>query len=243
MGNGQIATLKNNPADTIARSALVGIGTSLSSSEQTDLTPGVTMLQEGNSGFSATLDSVVGSIGIGSDLTLTAVGSGFTTPYTAYDNVSLIAITGEGTGGKVELSVQNGVAIAATASAGGTGYASGDALTINYDETDGIGKNLILTIPEEVGAIGEFNGFIMTNIQGEIEVNATDEVFYVGTSSTISIPNANVTFNSILSDGRHFKVTHRNHGMYDTQDRVRLYGFEPDTKPVQLTANYNILYW
>ena len=123
-------------------------------------------------------------------------------------------------------------------SAGGTGYASGDALTINYDETDGIGKNLILTIPEEVGAIGEFNGFILTNIQGEIEVNATDEVFYVGTSSTISIPNANVTFNSILSDGRHFKVTHRNHGMYDTQDRVRLYGFEPDTKPVQLTANY-----
>ena len=238
LGNGQIATLKNNPADTIARSALVGIGTSLSSAEQTDLTPGVTMLQEGNSGFSATLDSVVGSIGIGSDLTLTAVGSGFTTPYTAYDNVSLIAITGEGTGGKVELSVQNGVAIAATVSAGGTGYASGDALTINYDETDGIGKNLILTIPEEVGAIGEFNGFIMTNIQGEIEVNATDEVFYVGTSSTVSIPNANVTFNSILSDGRHFKVTHRNHGMYDTQDRVRLYGFEPDTKPVQLTANY-----
>ena len=111
LGNGQIATLKNNPADTIARSALVGIGTSLSSAEQTDLTPGVTMLQEGNSGFSATLDSVVGSIGIGSDLTLTAVGSGFTTPYTAYDNVSLIAITGEGTGGKVELSVQNGVAV------------------------------------------------------------------------------------------------------------------------------------
>ena len=110
--------------------ALVGIGTSLSSAEQTDLTPGVTMLQEGNSGFSATLDSVVGSIGIGSDLTLTAVGSGFTTPYTAYDNVSLIAITGEGTGGKVELSVQNGVAVAATASVGGTGYASGDALLL-----------------------------------------------------------------------------------------------------------------
>ena len=115
---------------------------------------------------------------------------------------------------------------------------SGDGNTINYDETDGIGKNLILTIPEEVGAIGEFNGFIRPNIQGEIEVNATDEVFYVGTSSTISIPNANVTFNSILSDGRHFKVTHRNHGMYDTQDRVELYGLNLILNQFNLPANY-----
>jgi hypothetical protein len=239
IGNNQIVSLRPNPLDCISRSSLVGIAKSLTSSEVSNLTPGVTILQSSNNNFSGKLKSVVGAIGIGSTLSITSVGSGFTSSSITYSNVDLVALSGRGVGGKVNLTVSGGVAVAATVSIGGTGYAYGDALSIDYTKTDGFGKNLILTIPNNVGVISSFNSLLIENIQGSIIQDSTSQLIYVGTSGTTVLSGATVTYNNNISDGLHFKVKHNNHGMYSLNDYVTLSGLESDLKPQKLNSSYN----
>lgn len=239
IGNSQIVSLRPNPLDCISRSALVGIAKSLTSSEVSNLTSGVTILQSANNNFSAKLKSVVGAIGIGSTLVLTSVGSGFTSSSITYSNVDLIALSGTGIGGKVNLTVSGGVAIAATISIGGTGYAYGDALSVDYTKTGGFGKNLILTIPNNVGVISSFNSLLIENIQGSVVVDSTSNLIYVGSAGTTSLTGATVRYNNTITDGLHFKVKHKNHGMYSLNDYVTLTSLESDEKPQTLNSSYN----
>ncbi len=78
------------------------------------------------------------------------------------------------------VTVNGGVAVAATVSIGGTGYAFGDSLTVDYADTGNFGKNLILSIPNTVGVISAFNSLIIDRVQGNIAVDASSTLFYVG---------------------------------------------------------------
>ena len=98
IGNNQIATLDVNPLETTSKSILVGIAKSLSTAETTALTPGVKILQQSNPGFSGNLRSLVGAIGINSDLTITSAGTAFTSASTTYQDVDIISLTGRGSG-------------------------------------------------------------------------------------------------------------------------------------------------
>lgn len=239
IGNNQVVTLRPNPLDCISKSTLIGLGKSLTSAEVSALTPGSPILQSNNLSFSSNLKSVVGSVGIGSTLSITSVGTGFTSTFKTYSNVNLISITGSGFGAKVNLSVQNGVAIAATVSIGGTGYAYGDSLEVNYSETDGLGSNLILTIPNNVGIISSFNSILVDRVQGTLNQNTVDSLYYVGSSGTSLLSGATVNTITDLTDGLHFKVSHNNHGMYSSVDKVTLTGIQPDQKPETLKALYD----
>jgi len=239
IGNNQVVTLRPNPLDCISKSTLIGMGKSLTSTEVSGLTPGTPILQSNNTTFISNLKSVVGSVGIGSTLLITSAGIGFTSTFKTYSNVSLVPITGNGFGAKVNLSVQNGVAIAATVSIGGTGYAYGDSLEVVYSQTDGLGTNLILTIPNNVGIISSFNSLLVDRVQGTLNQNSVDSLYYVGTSGTSLLSGASVTTINDLTDGLHFKVSHNNHGMYSSVDKVTISGIEPDQKPQTLKAAYN----
>jgi hypothetical protein len=239
IGNNQIVTLRPNPLDCISKSTLIGLGKSLTSTEVTNLTSGTPILQNNNITFRSNLDRIVGSVGIGSTLIVTSTGIGFTSSFKTYSNVDLISLTGFGFGAKVNLSVQNGVAIAATVSVGGTGYAYGDSLEVNYSQTDGLGDNLILTIPNNVGIISAFNSLIVNKVQGTINKNVTDTLYYVGSAGTSPLSGAFVNTINDLSDGLHFKVSHNNHGMYSAVDKVTLSGLESDQKPESLKNSYN----
>ena len=237
IGNRQIATLRPNPIDTISRSLLVGIARSLTSAEQSALVPGTTILQNANTKFSSKLRNLSGAIGLGSDLTITNVGTAFTSSSKVYSNVDLVSLTGTGVGAKVDLTISGGVAIAATVSIGGTGYNYGDALSIDYSDTDNRGKNLVLTIPNNIGIISAFNSLVLENIQGDITQNSTDSLYYVGSGGTTNLSGATVRYSDVKSDGLHFRVSHNNHGMYADNDYVTLSGIEPDARPVTLTAS------
>jgi len=239
IGNNQVVTLRPNALDCISKSTLIGLGKSLTSSEVSGLTPGSPILQSNNSTFRSNLKSVVGSVGIGSTLSITSVGIGFTSAFKTYSNVNLVSITGSGFGAKVNLSVQNGVAIAATVSIGGTGYAYGDSLEVNYSQTDGLGDNLILTIPNNIGIISSFNSLLVDRVQGTLNQNSVDSLYYVGSGGTSLLSGASVTTINDLTDGLHFKVSHNNHGMYSLSDKVSLSGIEPDQKPETLKSSYN----
>lgn len=237
IGNRQIATLRPNPIDTISRSILVGIAKSLTSVEQAALVPGTTVLQNNNTKFSSKIKNLSGAVGIGSTLTITNVGTAFTSSSKTYSNVDLIALTGNGVGAKINLTVTGGVAVAATVAIGGTGYSYGDALTIDYSDTDNRGKNLVLTIPNNVGVISAFNSLVLDRVQGNITENSTDSLYYVGVSGTSNLSGATVRYSTVKSDGLHFRVSHNNHGMYADNDYVTLSSIEPDVRPVTLTSS------
>jgi len=235
IGNNQVATLRKNPLNAYSNSALIGLGKSLSTSEQTSLVVGNTISQTTNTNFTSNLKSLVGAVGIGSTLTLTNVGSGFTSGATVYSNISLISLTGFGQNAKVNLSVSSGVAVAATITDGGSGYAPGDTLTVSSTDTNNLGKNLILTIPNNVGIISAVNSIIVDNIQGKLDTSGTKTI----TNNGSSIAGATVTSTVNISDGLHFKVNHQNHGMYSPINQVTLSGIESDIAPVKLTADYS----
>jgi len=235
IGNNQVATLRKNPLNAYSNSALIGLGKSLSTSEQTSLVVGNTISQTTNTNFTSNLKSLVGAVGIGSTLTLTNVGSGFTSGATVYSNISLISLTGFGQNAKVNLSVSSGVAVAATITDGGSGYAPGDTLTVSSTDTNNLGKNLILTIPNNVGIISAVNSIIVDNIQGKLDTSGTKTI----TNNGSSIAGATVTSTVNISDGLHFKVNHQNHGMHSPINQVTLSGIESDIAPVKLTADYS----
>ena len=239
IGNKQIVTLRNNPLDCISRSELVGIGKSLTSAEVSGLQSGVRILQQNNSKFVGFLKALSGSVGIGSNLTITSAGIAFTSGFKTYSDVNIISITGRGVGAKVNLSVNNGVAIAATVSVGGTGYDIGNSLTIDYSQTDGLGNNLILSIPNATGIISAFNGLFIDRIQGDLIENTSNSLYYIGVAGTVSLSGANVTYTDIVEDGLHFKVNHNNHGMYASNDRVTLISLQSDQRPEILTSSYS----
>ena len=239
IGNRQIASLRRNPIDMVARNVVVGMAKSLSSNETTALQPGITIKQQNNKDFSSKLSKVLGAVGIGSDLVLSSVGAGFTNGSIVYTNVPLIAKTGSGSGAKASIHVNGGVAVAATVSIGGTGYAAGDVLTVNSTDTGGFGKNLLLTIPNNPGIITSFNTLIIDNIQGSPKVDSSSNLFYVGAGGSTLLTGATVKFTDTASDGLHFRVKHSNHGMYSGLDRVELFGIESDIKPEKITAAFD----
>ncbi len=240
VGNRQIASLRPNPIVAYSKKILVGLSGTLTSFDVTNLVPGTTILQSNYPNFSGKLASIVGSIGINSTLSITNSGIGYTQNAT-YSNVELSTISGRGSGAKVDLTVQSGVAVAATVSIGGTGYAIGDTLTVSSSLTGNFGKNLVLTIPNSVGIISSFNSLIIDQVQDEVNTsNVANEISYVNPSNGIStITNGLVNYSELLEDGLHFKVNHNNHGMYADNNRVTLYGIESDVPPEKIVSDFN----
>ena len=240
IGNDQVVSLRSNPIQMYSKSSFIGIGTSISSSDQQNLSSGVKITQKNNSNFSSKLVKVLGGISTGTTgtLVITNPGTGYTT--TVFSNVDLISISGFGRGAKVNLTVNNGVAIAATVSIGGTGYAVGDILSVASTNTGNLGKNLILSIPNTAGIITSVNSLIVNNIQGKInDTDSTKYLQYEGSSGIATISNSSITSIVEITDGLRFKVNHNNHGMYSSQNKVILSGIEPDLAPLKLATSYS----
>ena len=234
IGNNQIVSLKPNPLNVYSKSIFVGIEKSLTNSDLTNLNSGSQITQNNNSYFSGNLRSVVGAIGIGSTLSITSSGYGYTSNIT-WNGANLTTITGFGKGAKVNLTIVNNVAVAATVSIGGSGYAAGDTLTVNSSQTGNFGKNLILTIPNNSGIISSFNSLIIDNVQGNINVNATDIILGNG----VAITNGLVSSKLDLNSGLYIKVNHQNHGLYASNNYVTLSDIESDITPIKLSSSYS----
>ena len=233
IGNHQIVSLSPNPISAYSQSAIVGLGKSLTSTDISNLTVGAGITQLNNPYFSGKLVSTLGTIGIGSALSINDSGNAFSTS-TTYSNVDIVNITGYGSGAKLTLVTNaSGNVSSATVSSGGSGYAVGDTLTIDYTDTNNFGKNLILSIPNNVGIISTFNSILIDNIQGTIDNNINMPVDYIVSNGT-AITNGYITSYSGINTGTYLKVFHTNHGMYSENSIVSLSGIESDVAPVTL---------
>lgn len=235
-GNNQIPILRNNPLSFYSKRVTIGIGTTVSSAI---LYPGVTVKQAGNPNASGNIIGIGGSAT--GTLSLNNAGIGYTPSSSSYtfNDANLTSLTGNGYGGRANLTISNGVAVAATISFGGYGYSVGDVVGFSSVGNDGLGSGIKFTI----GSISGNNSIILDGVQGIFNTVGVNTLTYINSSGTETLVGSGVSIVSIttdsLYDGRTIKVLHDNHGMYSTNNFVTISDVAPDKSPTTLTSSYS----
>jgi hypothetical protein len=237
VGNGQIPKLLPNPLNFTSKKIRIGIGSTL---QDTNLTFGNTVLQQTNTGSGR----YVGNAGIATGtLGIINAGIGYTPSAGSltFSDVALTAVTGNGINATANITISNGVAIAATISNSGNGYQVGDVLGITSIGTLNVGRNVRFSLV----SIASTNELIIDNVQGTFDVGVAKTVQFINnlgiTTYLNSSSGGDVQINSInvINDGLHVKVNHQNHGMYFDDNITTLSNILPDTTPTRLTSAYN----
>ena len=153
----------------------------------------------------------------------------------------MVTQTGGGRNGTLNLTITNGVAIAATVTNGGTGYSIGDVVGVSTVGLTSLGEGNKFSIASITGT----NEFVLDNVQGEFATGATKTIQYV-TGAGVTTLNHSAGGNVVLSDvpvvvddGLHIKVNQKNHGMYSTQNTVAINDVSSDVQPTVLSADYD----
>lgn len=237
-GNKQTATLVKNPLEFNSKKIRVGLGTTV---QDSGLTFGNTVLQKETDATG----NYVNSAGIATgNLTIINSGIGYTPSIgnNTYTNISLTNLTGSGRDITANITISNGVAIAATVSNGGTGYVVGDVLTATQIGSESLGRNLQISVSELSG----INELILDNVQGDFEAGTGKAVQYINNSGITTTLNSSIgdvliptDGIQIETDGLHIKVNHRNHGMHAGENIVKISNVTSDIKPIKLTSNYD----
>jgi hypothetical protein len=232
-GNKQITTLMPNSLNLISKRIRIGFATDISIS---GLTLGNTVIQQGTN----VSGNYVGAAGSATE-TLNIINSGIGyTPSSGsltINDVNLVTVTGSGKNATANITVSNGVAIAATISDGGVGYQVGDVVTISQFGSSTVGRNARFSIV----SLQNTNQLILDNVQGDFVVGSGRTVQYINSSGvTTSINGGGIFVDSIetVNDGLHIKVNHQNHGMYSSDNYVKISDVLPDVRPTRLTTAY-----
>lgn len=239
LGNDQVAVLVRDSLEVNSKKIKVGIGTTIADSKLPSL--GNTIIQQ-NSNATGNLVGFAGSA-FGT-LGLINAGIGFTpsSGTFVYNNIALDSITGSGRDARVNITITNGVAAAATISNGGTGYSTGDVLGITTIGSQNLGRNLRLSVTQVSG----INQLIIDQVQGEYVTGVGNTLRFInnagvstdlnGTGGNVIIPADGI---ETISDGLHIKVYHKNHGMYSSQNLVKISDAISDLKPTKLFSTYS----
>jgi hypothetical protein len=232
------AVLRKDSLNVFSNKIRVGLGTTINSFDQ--IVPGNTIIQEGSS----TVGNYIGGAGICTgNLGIVNSGIGYTpfTGYLTYNDVSLKAITGFGKDAKANVTISNGVAIAATVTVGGSGYEIGDILTVQSIGNDNLGRNIQLSVSNITG----INEIIVDQVQGSFEVGVGKTIKFINSLGIVTTfsKNSDVFITSIptiITDGLHMKVNHFNHGMHSLTNTVTINNIESDFSPSSLSLQYAI---
>jgi hypothetical protein len=184
----------------------VGLGTTINDS---GIELGNTIVQLGSNASG----NYVGTAGSATgNLTIVNSGIGYTPSSGQYtfSGVALTSITGYGYNATANITIQNGVAIAATISNGGFGYTIGDVLSADQIGSDTLGRNLKISVSNLSGQ----NQLIIDNVQGDFITGVGKTLQYVNSLGVTTDLNASVGGNVIILndgiqtvvDGLHVKV-------------------------------------
>ena len=234
----KLKLLKSDPLDITSRTVKIGIGTIL---QDPDLTNGNVITQLG----SGATGNLVGSAGTCTgDLKIINAGIGYTPSLGnfTFNNVSLNNIEGEGRNATANITISDGVAIAATVSNGGTGYSVGDLLTSSSIGIASLGRNLRLSVSQLSG----INELTLNQVQGDFIVGSGNTLTYVNGSGISTTMNSAYSGNvivtqpvQVIDDGLHVNVFQRNHGMHSDVNKVIISGAKSSIKPSLLTDDYD----
>jgi hypothetical protein len=232
----EYSVMRPNPLTMASNTVRVGLGTTV---VDTGIANGNLVTQIGSEA-SGRFVGLAGSVT--STLTLTNVGTGFTpssgSHYT-FTGIALTSLTGNGINATADITIQNGVAIGATIVNGGKGYALGDILQPISIGNLSLGEGMKLSVNDIYGE----NELVIEGVQGTFSTGASNTLLYTNNSGVTTALNHPGVVNPVspireVSDGLHFDVFHRNHGMHATGNVVTLSGMNTKTQPTTLNAEY-----
>ena len=215
----------------------IGFNTTIS---DTGITLGNIVQQDGSNATGR----YVGSAGTATgNLTITNAGVGYTpsSGSETYNHVSMVTKTGSGRDGTLNLTITNGVAVAATVVNGGSGYSVGDVVGVATVGLTSLGKDIKFSIATLTGT----NEYILDQVQGEFATGVGKTIQYVTSAGIVTLNHAvggNVWLSGspvTVSDGVHIKVNQKNHGMHSSQNIVTFDKVGSDISPTQLAADYD----
>jgi hypothetical protein len=229
-GNNQIAKLIPNSLNFNSKKVRISLASTINDS---NFIIGNTILQSGTNASG----NYVGNAGIATgSLNIINAGIGYTpsSGIATFSGINLQTITGKGRDATATVTINNGVAIGATVTSGGSGYQIGDVLGISSIGASNVGTNARFSLSN----ISNLNQIIVDNIQGDFVVGEAKTIQYIGVGiGTTSLNGTGVFVNEIIeeSDGRHVKIDHKNHGMYFEDNLVTISNVESDIKPTKLS--------
>jgi hypothetical protein len=232
-GNRQIAKLMPNSLNFNSKRVRISLASTINDS---NFTIGNTVLQSGTNASGNYVGAAGSAIGA---LNIINAGIGYTpsSGIATFTGINLQTITGKGTGAVGSITINNGVAIGATVTSGGSGYQIGDVLGISSIGAVNVGINARLSLSN----ISNLNQIIVDNVQGDFTTGVGKTIQYDGVG--VGITNLNgtgVLVNEIITetDGLHIKIDHKNHGMYSNNNLVIISNAQSDVKPTKLSIQY-----
>ena len=229
-GNKKLTVTSENQFLPLSKKILVGLGST--GYDVNNVTPGVTLSQDSATG---TLIGIAGSITVGTGVTVSNVGVGYTNG--TFNGVSLVTETGYGQGATANIVVASNIINSVTITSGGFGYQVGDSLLVpNLGKNVGFGGKVVVNSPISN------NSFVIDNVQGNFTTGIAT-ISYTNSTGTKTFVGAGVTISSISQDqyydGLHMKVSNINHGMHSPTNYAKISEMRPmnnDTN-TSLTAN------
>jgi hypothetical protein len=232
-GNRQIAKLMPNSLNFNSKRVRISLASTINDS---NFTIGNTVLQSGTNASGNYVGAAGSAIGA---LNIINAGIGYTpsSGIATFTGINLQTITGKGTGAVGSITINNGVAIGATVTSGGSGYQIGDVLGISSIGAVNVGINARLSLSN----ISNLNQIIVDNVQGDFTTGVGKTIRYdrVGVGTT-NLNGTGVLVNEIITetDGLHIKIDHKNHGMYSNNNLVIISNAQSDVKPTKLSIQY-----
>ena len=225
------ATLNTNPIEGLPRKLKLPITGSLDSAVQlgSKITEGATGTKV--NGFIENFGAAAASISVVDG------GSG----YSGNSNsVELYSISGKGTGGEVDITVNDGKVTGATLTAvTGSGYVDGEIVGIKTSTTStAVGTGAKFSI-SSINA--STDTLYLTDVQGE-EFGLDEDIYYYDNSNlrvSAGTTSSATVSSSVISDeysGNVFKVKQFNHAHHGGNNKIEIIDVLPDTKKTQITS-------
>jgi len=238
-GNSQISVLQPNSIEMNSKKVKMKLDKIITDS---NIKLGNTILQN-NSNASGNYVGFAGSASGPLNIINSGIGYIPTSGIQTHTGVNLVSLSGSGANAVANITIENGVAIAATITSGGSGYSIGDTLSIESLSGSTVGRNLILSLSE----IGGINQIIVDDIQGDFKVGSGYSLTYKDNLNNIVELNQSDGGNVLIendgiidiNDGVHVRINHKNHGMHSKTDRVVISNVSSDIKPTKLSADFS----
>ena len=234
--NGYGTGLINNPLFTLSKTGSIGITTNQDTTINNFLTAGRKIC-----GGQDTSTAVITGVGC-SALTVSVTKGG--TNYVSDSDVETFAVTGKGSGLRLNMTASNGAvsSINGTFVAKGNGYQVGDVVGIVTSSAGNQGNGAEITI----ASINGIDTLFLNNIQADNTSNGfqdgtqikyfNDAGTAVAMGATGEIRANGVTFDGGLHAGNVMFVDQFNHGMYSTSNKVKISDIESDIEPTVINA-------
>lgn len=236
--NGILPSLNNNPIEALPKKASLGITTTTTAGLIGTVFSIGRKVGDASAGYRyGYIEDTGGPVKkTGQAVGIQTFGSNYGTPSAS---VNTFAITGGGSGLKLDITVGTGASpiTAATVLETGQGYKVGDIVGVVTADMSGSGSGVRIGINSLAG----LDTLYLTNVQAEEFTNASSVNYFheLGTVIDSGLDVTRYDATGSLYTGEYARVSYFNHGMYGTGNKVSISGASPDTLPTQTSTVVN----